>query len=73
MKMRIFDGKIYRDMTAKEVEQWQQSMSEAPAPEPTTEERVAALEEELKAERKNREFLEDCIAEMAIMVYGGDS
>lgn len=36
---------IYRDMTAEEIEQWQQSMSEAPAPEPTTEERIAALED----------------------------
>lgn len=42
--MRIFDGTIYRDMTAEEIEQWQQSMSDTPAPEPTAEERIAALE-----------------------------
>ena len=47
--MRIFDGTIYRDMTAEEIEQWKQSMSEATAPEPTTEERIAALEEQLAA------------------------
>lgn len=42
--MRIFDGTVYRDMTTEEIEQWQQSISLAPAPEPTTEERIAALE-----------------------------
>ena len=49
MKMRIFDGTVYRDMTAEEIAAWQQSMTEAPAPEPATEERIAALEEELAA------------------------
>ena len=47
--MRIYDGKTYRDMTSEEIEEWQQSISDTPAPEPTTEERIAALEEELKA------------------------
>ena len=47
--MKIWDNGIIRDMTAEEIEQWQQPMPEPPAPEPTTEERIAALEEELKA------------------------
>lgn len=47
--MRIYDNGIYRDMTTEEIEQWQQSISDAPAPEPTTEDRIAALEEELAA------------------------
>ena len=47
--MRICDNGIYRDMTQEEIAAWQQFMSEAPAPEPTTEDRIAALEEELAA------------------------
>ena len=47
--MRIFDGTIYRDMTAEELAVWQQSISDTPALEPTTEERIAALEEQLAA------------------------
>ena len=47
--MKIWDNGITRDMTAEEIEQWKQSMSEAPTPEPTTEERIAALEEQLAA------------------------
>lgn len=49
MKMRIFDGTIYRDMTDEEVSAWEQSISDTPAPEPTPEERIAALEEQLAA------------------------
>ena len=45
---KIFDGVKIRNMTAEELAAWQQSMSDTPAPEPTTEERIAALEEELK-------------------------
>lgn len=47
-----------------------------PAPPPTTEERVTALEsdnnllkQQLKAASDQNEFLEDCIAEMAEIVY----
>lgn len=47
--MRKYDNGIYRDMTPEEVAAWQQSMSDAPAPEPTPEERIAALEDELAA------------------------
>lgn len=47
--MRICDNGIYRDMTPEEIAAWEQSMSEAPAPEPTTEDRIAALEEQLSA------------------------
>lgn len=45
--MKIYENGVYRDATPEEVSAWQQSMSEAPAPEPTAEERIAALEEEL--------------------------
>ena len=47
--MRIFDGTSYRDMTTEEIAAWQQSMPDTPAPEPTTDERIAALEEQLAA------------------------
>ena len=46
--MRICKNGIYRDMTQEEIAEWQQSMSDTPAPEPMPEERIAALEEELK-------------------------
>ena len=46
---KIFDGVKIRDMTAEELAAWQQSMSDTPSPEPTTEERIAALEEQLAA------------------------
>ena len=49
MNMRIFDGIIYRDMTPEEIAVWEQSIADTPAPEPTTEERIAALEEQLAA------------------------
>ena len=44
MNKRIFDGTTYRDMTAEELAAWQQSIADTPAPEPTTDERIAALE-----------------------------
>ena len=43
--MRMYDGKSYRDMTPEEIAEWEQSMSDTPAPEPTQEERIAALED----------------------------
>ena len=46
---KIFDGVKIRDMTPEEIAEWEQSMADTSAPEPTTEERIAALEEELKA------------------------
>ena len=49
MLMRKYDNGIYRDMTDEEVSAWEQSIADTSAPEPTTEERIAALEEELKA------------------------
>ena len=47
--MRMFDGKSYRDMTAEEIAAWEKSIADTPAPEPTPEERIAALEEQLAA------------------------
>ena len=47
--MRKYVNGTYRDMTPEEISEWQQSMSDTPAPEPTPEERIAALEEQLAA------------------------
>ena len=47
--MRVYDNGKYRDATPEEIAAWEKSMSEAPAPEPTTEDRIAALEEQLAA------------------------
>lgn len=49
MNKRIFDGTTYRDMTPEEIAAWEQSIADTPAPEPTTDERIAALEEQLAA------------------------
>ena len=45
---KIVNGGVF-DVTPEEIAAWQQSMSDTPAPEPTPEERIAALEEQLAA------------------------
>ena len=47
--MRVYDSGIYRDMTPEEISAWEQAIADTPAPEPTTEDRIAALEEQLAA------------------------
>ena len=47
--MRIYDNGVYRDATPEEIAAWEQEAAQQPTPEPTTEERIAALEEELAA------------------------
>lgn len=47
--MRVYDNGVYRDATPEEIAEWEQSIADAPTPEPTPEERIAALEEELAA------------------------
>lgn len=44
--MRICENGIYRDMTAEEVAELEKLAAEAPAPEPTPEERIAALKKD---------------------------
>ena len=61
--MRIFDGTVYRDMTPEEIEQWQKSMSEDTAPEPTTEERITALDADMEAAACDYEKLNDLLKE----------
>ena len=51
MTIKYYDNNVLksRDMTPEEIAAWEQAIADTPAPEPTTEERIAALEEELKA------------------------
>ena len=44
--MKIYENGIYRDMTAEEIAELEKMQSEAPAPIPTIEERVASVEED---------------------------
>lgn len=67
--MNVITPTGIKEMTPEEIAEWEQSIADAPAPEPTTEERIAALEEENSQLKANQSFLEDCIAEMAGVVY----
>ena len=44
--MRICENGIIRDMTAEEVAELEKLAAEAPTPEPSPEERIAALEQD---------------------------
>ena len=44
--MKIYENGIYRDMTAEEIAELEKLAAEMPAPEPSTEERIAALEKD---------------------------
>ena len=47
--MKIWDNGIHRDMTTEEIAALEQSIADTPVPEPTAEERITALEEQLAA------------------------
>ena len=49
--MRILENGVYRDMTAEEIAELEAQQTEAPAPTPTIEERVASVEEDTKVSR----------------------
>lgn len=53
--MKICENGIIRDMTAEEIAEREKLATEMPAPEPTPEERIAALEQD---NAKLREALE---------------
>lgn len=55
--MRICENGIIRDMTAEEVAELEKLATEMPAPEPTPEERIAALEQDNAELRKAIETL----------------
>ena len=47
--MRVYDNGVYRDATPDEIAAWEKEVAQQPAPDPTPEERIAALEDELAA------------------------
>ena len=55
--MKKYVNGIYRDMTAEEVAELEKLAAEQPAPEPTPEERIAALEKDNAELRKAIETL----------------
>ena len=72
------DGSTVTSMTGNQeaLDAYKASLHEPVEPPPTTEERVAALEaenkllkEQISAQADQAEFYEDCIAEMAAVVY----
>lgn len=44
--MKIYENGIYRDMTPEEIAELEKLATEMPAPEPTPEERITALEQD---------------------------
>lgn len=55
--MKIYENGIYRDMTAEEIAELEKLGAEAPAPEPSPEERIAALEQDNAELREAMEAL----------------
>lgn len=55
--MKIFENGVVRDMTAEEIEELKKLATEMPVPEPTPEERIAALEKDNAELREAMEAL----------------
>lgn len=55
--MRIYENGIIRDMTTEEIAEFEKMVAEQPAPDPTPEERIAALEKDNAELRKAMEAL----------------
>ena len=57
MTYRICENGIYRDMTAEEIAELEKLAAEQPVPEPSPEERIAALEKDNAELREAMEAL----------------
>lgn len=55
--VKICENGVYRDMTAEEIAEFEKLAAEQPAPEPTPEERIAALENDNAELREAMEAL----------------
>jgi hypothetical protein len=55
--MKIYEYGIYRDMTPEEIAEMEKLATEMPAPEPSPEERIAALEQDNAELREAMEAL----------------
>lgn len=60
--MKKYVNGVIVDMTAEEIAEMERQMAEMPPPEPTPEERIAALEEQ-------NEMLTECILELSELLY----
>lgn len=60
--MKICENGVIRDMTAEEIAALEQQAANAPAPDPTSEERLAELEAQ-------NVMLTQCLLEMSQIVY----
>lgn len=60
--MRVLDNGAYRNATQEEIAELERQAAEMPPPEPTPEERIAALEEQ-------NEMLTECILELSELLY----
>ena len=49
MNFRVLEDGVYRDATPEEIAALEQAATKKPAPEPTPEERIEGMEEELAA------------------------
>ena len=61
--MRIYENGSYRDMTPEEIAEFEKLATEMPAPEPTPEDRIAALE---KDNAELREALEALLSGVTV-------
>ena len=55
--MKIYENGIYRDMTPEEIAEFEKLTTEMPTPEPSPEDRIAALEKDNAELRKAMEAL----------------
>lgn len=55
--MKIYENGIYCDMTAEEIAEFEKQSAEAPTPEPSSEERIDALEKDNAELREAMEAL----------------
>lgn len=55
--MKKYENGIYRDMTPEEIAEFEKMVAEQPAPDPTPEERIAALEQDNAELREAMETL----------------
>ena len=57
--MKKMINKKIVDMTPEEIAEWQQSIADIPVPEPTTEERIAVLENSISSLKSSFSKFED--------------
>lgn len=76
VKARLVNNEWVEGATEEEIREWEEANKIDICPEPTTEEKlviaeekIAKLEEQIKATNEQQDFYENCIVEMAEVVY----